>query len=55
MDPCRALNAHKEAWRLKTEPWRVCRPVGADSYNFDEEQDLDPDLHLSKKLVPEPL
>jgi hypothetical protein len=31
-----------EAWRLKMEPWRVCRPVVADSHHFDEEQDPDP-------------
>jgi hypothetical protein len=30
-----------EAWRLKMEPWRVYRPVVADSHNFDE-QDTDP-------------
>jgi hypothetical protein len=28
------------------EPWRVCRPVVAESYNFDEEQD--PDSHQSE-------
>jgi hypothetical protein len=31
------------AWRLKVEPWRgVCRLVVADSHNFDEKQDPDP-------------
>jgi hypothetical protein len=32
-----------EAWRLKMKPWRVCRPMVADSHHFDEEQvpDLD--------------
>jgi hypothetical protein len=54
MEPCRAVNTHKEAWRLKTEPCRVRRPVGADSYDFNEEQDRDPDLHLSKKPIREP-
>jgi hypothetical protein len=40
-----------EAWRLKMEPWMICRPVIAESHYFDEEQDrhysekLDPDLH----------
>jgi hypothetical protein len=34
-----------EARRLKMEPWRVCRPVAADSYYFDEEQDPDLDPH----------
>ncbi len=31
-----------ETWRLTIEPWRVCRPVVADSHHFDEEQDQDP-------------
>ncbi len=36
------------------EPWRIYRPLVADSYryNFDEEQDPDTDQHLSKKLDP---
>ncbi len=25
-----------EAWRLKMEAWRVCRPVVADSHHLDE-------------------
>jgi hypothetical protein len=33
-----------EAWRLKMEPQRVCRPLVAD-YHFDSEQDSDPDPH----------
>jgi hypothetical protein len=42
-------------WRpgdQKIEPWRVYRPVVADSHPFDEEQDpyTDPDPHLSEKL-----
>ncbi len=41
-----------EAWRLKIEPWRVCKQVVADSHHFDEEQDLDP--HQSEKLNPDP-
>jgi hypothetical protein len=48
------VNTHKEAWRLKTEPWRVCRPVVQDSHDFDEEQDPDPDLHLREKPVLDP-
>jgi hypothetical protein len=32
------------------EPWRVCRPVVADSHHFDE----DPGHHLSEKLDPDP-
>jgi hypothetical protein len=32
------------------KPWRVCTPVAADSYHFDEEQDSDPDPHYSEKL-----
>jgi hypothetical protein len=35
-----------EAWRLKIEPWRVFRPVVADSHYFDEEQDPDPATSL---------
>jgi hypothetical protein len=31
-----------EAWRVKMMPWRVYRPVVADSHNFDEQQDPDP-------------
>ncbi len=34
-----------EAWRLKMNPKRICRPVVADSHHFDEELDLDPDPH----------
>jgi hypothetical protein len=43
-----------EAWRLKMEAWRVCRPVVTDLLHFDEEQDPDPDTHLSEKLDPDP-
>ncbi len=32
----------------------VCRPVVADSHNFDEEQDPDPDSHVSEKSDPDP-
>jgi hypothetical protein len=35
----------------KMESWRVCRPVGADSHHFDEE-DPDPDPHSSENLDP---
>jgi hypothetical protein len=28
----------RSKWRLKMEPWRVCRTVVADSHHFDEEQ-----------------
>jgi hypothetical protein len=27
-----------EAWRLKMQTWRVCRPVVADLHHLDEEQ-----------------
>ncbi len=30
-----------EAWRLKMEPWRVYRPVVADSQPFGEDMDLE--------------
>ena len=32
------------------EPCRVDRPVAADSHHFNEEQEPDPDPHLSEKL-----
>jgi hypothetical protein len=41
-----------EAWRLKMEPWTVYRPVVADFYHFDEEQDPVP--HWSEKLYKDP-
>jgi hypothetical protein len=34
------------------EPWRVCRPVVADSHHSVEEQD--PDLHEKEKLFQDP-
>jgi hypothetical protein len=40
------------AFRLRMEPWRVCKLVVADSHLFDEEQDPDP--HLSDKSDPYP-
>jgi hypothetical protein len=33
------------------EPWRVCRPVVADSQHFDEGQDPDP--HGSERFDPD--
>ncbi len=39
-----------EAWVLKMEQWRVCRPLIVDSHHFDKEQDSDP--HQSKKRNP---
>jgi hypothetical protein len=39
----RALVLTMDAWRLRMEPWRVCRPVAADSHSMDEEQVPDPD------------
>jgi hypothetical protein len=32
-----------EAWKLKIEPWKVYRPMVADSHDLEEE--LDPDPH----------
>jgi hypothetical protein len=49
----RAVDAHKEAWRLKMEPWRIYRPLIADSHHSDEEQDAALDQHLSEKLDPD--
>jgi hypothetical protein len=43
-----------EAWRIKMEPWRFCRPIVADSHRFDEVQDPDPDPQKSEKLDPDP-
>ncbi len=37
-----------EAWRLKMKPSKACGPVDADSHYFNEEQDMDPDPHLSE-------
>jgi hypothetical protein len=34
---------HNGGLELKMEPWRVLRPVVADSHHFEEE--LDPDSH----------
>jgi hypothetical protein len=42
-----------ETWRLNIEPGRVCRPLLAGSYHFDEELDKDP--HQSEKSDPDPL
>ncbi len=39
-----------EAWRLKMELSKACRPVVADLLQLDEQ---DPDPHLSGKLVPD--
>jgi hypothetical protein len=39
-----------EAWRLKIEPWRVNRPVIAESHHFVEEQD--PDLSVRIRKLP---
>ncbi len=38
------------------EPWRVYRPLVADSHNFVEEQEQDPDSNgnLSEKLNADP-
>jgi hypothetical protein len=35
-------------------PWRVCRPVVADSHHFDEKLDLAPVPHQSGKRDPDP-
>ncbi len=45
-----------EAWRLKMEPQRVCIPIVAHLYHFDEEQDPDPDpdSHQCVKRDPNP-
>jgi hypothetical protein len=45
MEPWRADTLILEAWRLRMEPLRVCRPVVADLNQFveEEEEDLNPD------------
>ncbi len=48
------LSCRGRAWRFKMKSWRVCSPVVADSQHFDEEQDPDPNPHLSEKLDPDP-
>ncbi len=40
-------------WTLTTEPWRVYRPVVANSNHFEEELDPGPDPHKSEKLDPD--
>jgi hypothetical protein len=42
MEAVRAVDATMKARRLKIKPWRVCRPVAADSHHLDEEQDPNP-------------
>jgi hypothetical protein len=42
IEPSRFLDAHNRGLEAKMEPWRVCRPVVADSQNFDEGQDPGP-------------
>jgi hypothetical protein len=42
MNPHYFWRIKSEPWRLKIEPWMVYRPVGADSYRLDEEQEPDP-------------
>ncbi len=55
-----AVEAHSGAMRLTKEPGKVCRPVVADSYHFDEEPDpdqtkkQDADPHQSEKQDPKP-
>jgi hypothetical protein len=43
-----------EAWRIKMELLRVCTVGQWNSHQFDEEQDLDPDPHLSEKSDSDP-
>ncbi len=49
MEHWRAIDAHNGgAGRLKMGPWRVFKPVVADSHQFDEEQDPDPNPQKSR-------
>jgi hypothetical protein len=47
MEPWRDLDAHNGG--VEAQKMKPCRSVVADSHHFDEEQDPDPDPHLSKK------
>ncbi len=42
MELWRAMDAHNGGVEAQMEPWRVCRPVVADSHHFYEDQDPDP-------------
>jgi hypothetical protein len=44
MEPWKTVGT-PEAWRLKMEAWRVCRPMVAESHHHGEEQDADPEPH----------
>ncbi len=59
------VDAHSKGVEAqKMKPSKVCRPVDADSYHFDEDKALDPYPHISiksnskrhfrKKMVPDP-
>ncbi len=39
------------SWRLRMEPWRICRPAVADSHHFDEEQDPDPQNLIRIRII----
>jgi hypothetical protein len=43
-----------EAWSLKMEPWRVFRPVVANSHHIEDWLVSGPDPHLSENLDPDP-
>ena len=47
MKPWRTVDPHNVARILKKGPWRVCRPVVANSHHFNSKQDRDPDPHES--------
>ncbi len=36
------------------EPWRVCRPLVAESHHFYEKKDQDQNFHLNVDLDPDP-
>jgi hypothetical protein len=46
------VDAHNGCVEAQMEPWKVCKPVAADSPHFDEEQETDP--FQSEKLDPDP-
>jgi hypothetical protein len=43
-----------EAWRLKMEARRVCRPVVADTHHLDEDEDEDEDEDQDTDQDPDP-
>jgi hypothetical protein len=45
------MDAHNRDLEAQKGPWRFYRPGVEDFHHFDEEQDPDPSLQVSEKLV----